>query len=270
MGALIRVAPDAPRRDPGGPGTPEAVWVEGALERLPVAYAEMLVPPGARLVVIAPHPDDEVLGTGGLIATLAALGRAPLVVGVTDGEASHPGSTRWTRVALACERVDEAREGLARLGLRAPPRLALGLPDGGVAKQEDVLLGALREVLRPTDVVFTTSSIDGHPDHEATARAALSAAGEVGAAAWEVPIWTWHWSWPKDPRVAWDRAVLLPLDPEATAAKRAAIAAHRTQLHVDPSTGRGAVLPPEDLAHFERSFEIFFRPLASREPPSPR
>ena len=51
---------------------------------------------GERVVVVAPHPDDEVLAAGGLMRWMACRGREVLVVGVTDGEASHARSARVT------------------------------------------------------------------------------------------------------------------------------------------------------------------------------
>ena len=51
-----------------------------------------------RVVVIAPHPDDEVLGAGATTATLALQGARVVVIAVTDGEASNP------------SRVEELRE----------------------------------------------------------------------------------------------------------------------------------------------------------------
>jgi GlcNAc-PI de-N-acetylase len=43
------------------------------------------------VVVVAAHPDDEVLGVGGTIAILAAAGARLRLIAVTDGEGSHPG-----------------------------------------------------------------------------------------------------------------------------------------------------------------------------------
>src|SRR5690606_16204888 len=57
-----------------------------------VTLVDPLSLPARRITVIAPHPDDESLGCGGLIAALAADGRAVQVVFVTDGAGSHPNS----------------------------------------------------------------------------------------------------------------------------------------------------------------------------------
>ncbi|MYS00504.1 MULTISPECIES: PIG-L family deacetylase, partial [unclassified Streptomyces] len=71
------------------PGTDEGVWETWpGWESLP----EFTLPPPGRVVVVAAHPDDEVLGLGGTIARLAAAGHGLTVVSVTDGEGSHPHS----------------------------------------------------------------------------------------------------------------------------------------------------------------------------------
>ena len=49
-------------------------------------------PPAASLLVIAPHPDDETLAVGGLIAAQRAKGLEVVVVAVTDGENAYPDS----------------------------------------------------------------------------------------------------------------------------------------------------------------------------------
>jgi hypothetical protein len=44
-----------------------------------------------RVVIIAPHPDDEAIGCGGLIQTLVERGTSPHVIILTGGEGSHRG-----------------------------------------------------------------------------------------------------------------------------------------------------------------------------------
>ncbi len=75
------------------------------------------MPFGARAVV-APHPDDEVLGTGGLFARLSQIGRNVLIIAVTNGTASHPKSTEWPPERLDAVRPQETREALQRLRLK--------------------------------------------------------------------------------------------------------------------------------------------------------
>ncbi|MET0383147.1 MAG: PIG-L family deacetylase, partial [Burkholderiaceae bacterium] len=167
--AIDAVAPtdEAAQRRIHGEGTPESAWrAWDALRSLPRLSVEALVPASSRVVVAAPHPDDEVLGCGGALAALARGGRRILVVGVTDGENSHADSLKWTARLLARERRQERQRGLDQLGVAEPP-LALRLPDGGVAAAEGVAARALMDIVRPGDVLISTWRFDGHPDHEA-------------------------------------------------------------------------------------------------------
>ncbi len=63
-------------------GTAEDVWQScQRLHALPALELSQLVPARSRAVILAPHPDDETLGCGGLIAQLAGMMREIAVVG---------------------------------------------------------------------------------------------------------------------------------------------------------------------------------------------
>jgi len=196
-----------------GLGTTEAQWLaKSGLQQIPALDVAPLVPPTHRAVVIAPHPDDEILMVGGVLQQLSELGRALLLIAVTDGTASHADSTDWPPERLARERPLESRAALQKLGLHSVAMVRLGLPDGGLSRLRLQLANHLATVLRPTDVVFTTWRHDGHPDHEATGYACASAAQQAGATLIEVPVWAWHWAHPGDVRIPWQRARRFELD----------------------------------------------------------
>jgi len=239
-----------------GAGTGADAWRGDArLAAVPAASAGDLVPPGARLVVVAPHPDDEILACGGLLQLLA---RPPLLVAVTDGEASHPGSAAWPPERLRATRPGETLAALACLGIDAAPMLRLGIPDGGVKAAEADLAQQLAGIVEPGDVLVTTWRYDGHPDHEATARACAAAAAQRGARLLEVPIWGWHWSAPTDTAMPLTDAAKLLLTPANLARKRAAMACFASQ--VQPDAGRGAdpVLTAAILDRLLNPFELYF------------
>lgn len=243
-----------------GAGTDESRWQSwSGLEALPCVSAAQLVPPGCRALVLAPHPDDELLGCGGLLRLLAAEGRDLQLLAVTDGGASHPQSALWPAARLKQARALESMEALRRLGAPGLPLLRLGLDDGQVSAQADRLADALDGMLRPGDVLIATWRMDGHPDHEAVGRAAAAAALRHGAMLLEMPIWMWHWAEAGDPRVPWHSACRLPLDQRTHAAKRDAAQAYRSQLEPDPSTGRDAIVPASALARVLRQHEVYFR-----------
>jgi len=237
-----------------GAGTPETDWI--GLEALPAIAPRELVAEGQRTVIVAPHPDDEILACGGLMLRLLEERREVVLVAVTDGAGSHPGSRLWPPERLARERPRESREALRRLGAGAVDVQRLGLSDTRVVQQASRLQAWLERFLRPDDVVVTTWRGDGHPDHEACGRICAQAAG---CGLLETPVWAWHWSWPGDARVPWQRARRVVLTTSQLAAKRAAVEAHVSQLAEDVSTGQGPVLPATALARLLRPFEVVLR-----------
>lgn len=245
-------------REIRGQGTPESHWQAWLIHHRPQLFTlERLFRGVRRLVVVAPHPDDEVLGAAGLVQHATALGMHCVLVAVTDGEASHPRSSLWTPPRLALARAQESAMALALLSPNAD-RLRLGLPDGQIGEDAALLQAKLLALLHPTDALCCTWRNDGHPDHEATGRACAAVAQAVGCQLLEVPIWAWHWAEPADTRVPWDRAVAVPLDPVQMARKCQALSCFRSQLQPDPSTGRDAVLPEWAVQRLVRPFEVVF------------
>ena len=123
------------------PGTDEAQWRAWAgLRQLPVAD----LTGWARVLVLAAHPDDEVLGVGGTMALLAAAGARLRLVAVTDGEASHPGHR--DPAALAALRAAETADALRVLGAQDTEVIRLGFPDTGLAAGEGALTARLRDL----------------------------------------------------------------------------------------------------------------------------
>lgn len=247
--------------DESGQGTPLAAWnASGKLRSVPAITADLLVPNNCRAVIIAPHPDDEVLACGGLMSQLAQLERNLLLISVTDGTASHPGSTLWPIERLSAIRPRESAEALNRLDipLERLEWLRCGLQDGAVAESEDQLAEFLERHLGPADVVFATWAEDGHGDHEAVGRVSARACASTGAQLCEVPIWAWHWADPEDERLPWDRAHKLLLDPATLARKRNAAQAFASQLQCDPDIGLAPVLPAAVLERLLQPFEVVF------------
>ena len=237
-----------------GAGTAEALWqawpVLACLPVLDVAACR-------RAVVVAPHPDDETLAVGGLMAVLLAAGAEVVLVAATDGEASHPGSAVTSPERLRAVRTAETESALAALGPGAVQHVRLHLPDGALAAHEHELAAALTALLRPDDWCLAPFEGDAHPDHEAGGRAAGRACSSTGARLLSYPLWVWHWATPDDARVPWSRAVRLPLPADAQRRKRAAMACYPSQtLPLGPAPEDAAVVPPAVLAHFLRPDEV--------------
>src|SRR5262245_28295760 len=126
---------------------------------------------GARILVLAAHPDDESFGAGGTLALSAGKAEAIRIWIATDGTGQEGVPPEGAR-EYAARRREEAIAAAAALGLE-PPRFA-GLADRSLSISESsrVLAQAIREELldfRP-DLVFCPSPAEIHPDHRALAR----------------------------------------------------------------------------------------------------
>lgn len=239
----IADAAGPPTIDLSRPGPTEADW-----SRVTDGLPPFEWPPAARLVVVSPHPDDETLGAGGLIALAADAGLPMLIVAVTDGEAASAES------GLAERRRDELSCALTRLVPAASAQTRhLGIPDGAVGEHVGSLHAQRTALLRPSDLVVCPMLDDGHPDHGATAAACASAAGATGAAIRWFPVWAWHSHRPAGSSIGAGRR--LELGAETRRRKRAAIACYVSQ-----TGGDDPVVPPAMLARLERSFEVFIDP----------
>jgi LmbE family N-acetylglucosaminyl deacetylase/GT2 family glycosyltransferase len=135
------------------------------------SFFPALVDPGrlpSRVLCFAPHPDDEVLGCGGLLALLAERGGEIGVIVMTDGGGAGGDA------ALSAARAEESRRAAAALGLPEP--VFWNLKDGGLGKDHQ-LVGRIQAELERADpdLVLGPSPFESHPDHR-SASAALHAA----------------------------------------------------------------------------------------------
>jgi LmbE family N-acetylglucosaminyl deacetylase len=229
-------------------GTSEAAWIPAftGVPEWPLTGG-----PG-RALVVAPHPDDETLGAGGLLATLLERGWEVLVVAVTDGEAAY-GSSGRDHPELAARRRDE--QAAALRALAGGNRVAvhrLGLDDGGVSRRTGPLADAVRCHGAGADLCIAPLAWDGHPDHDACGEVALAAARDVDVPLVQYPIWAWHWGTPSE--LPLDRFRRVVLSAGARARKQAAMACFVSQQ--TPPPGCPTILPPHVMARFERPFEV--------------
>jgi LmbE family N-acetylglucosaminyl deacetylase/GT2 family glycosyltransferase len=124
-----------------------------------------------RVLVFAPHPDDEIFGCGGLLAWLTRHGATVRAVVLSDGTAGDPGGRERD---IAATRQRESRVAGAEIGLE--DHRFLGLPDGKLGSVPDLVARLARELedFSP-ELVLAPSPQELHPDHRATAHAACAA-----------------------------------------------------------------------------------------------
>ena len=241
-----------------GEGTQLADWQKwAALHQLPPLNLSTLKNT-QRICIFAPHPDDEILGCGGLLQIMAARGHPIILFSVTNGTQSHPHSTIYPPEKLAYVRPQETQHALAVLGLtQQVEHVLLDLPDGEVYQQQAVLTKKIVPYLGADDVLVAPFIHDGHPDHEATGQVVQRLALQHGLTFWQVLIWAWHWAVPADHRIPWHSARKLNLNNDQLQQKRAAIACFKSQISRDESTGHAPIVSASTIERLLQSFELY-------------
>jgi LmbE family N-acetylglucosaminyl deacetylase len=214
-------------------------------------------------LVLAPHPDDESLGCGGLIAACVAAGRSPLVAILTDGAGSHPRSRAFPADRLRAVRAQEARQAVAALGLPEDRLAFLEQPDTAAPHEGPAFDAVVAKLLALVEgeaactAIFAPWRHDPHCDHEAASLIAAAVAEKAGIRHRAYPVWGWtladDTAIPEAPGPGWRLNVeaFLP-------AKQNAIRAHQSQfgglIEDDPA---GFRLPAALLACFDSPYETF-------------
>ena len=214
-------------------------------------------------IVVAPHPDDESLACGGLIADACRQGLSGKVVIVSDGAGSHPNSKAYPPDRLRSLREDEARQAGAELGLRPEEMLFLRLPDRFVpcrGEEAERAIGVIADCVREIGAgsLFVSWRHDPHCDHEACYRIAREVQRRVGKVSLLEYV-VWGHTLPPSTEVDPIRSGFkIGIDDEVMEQKRRAIAAHRSQTTrlIDDDPG-GFLFSQIDLAHFDLSYEFF-------------
>jgi len=141
--------------------------------------------PDDRILVIVAHPDDEVIGAGGFMATAARLGVPVSVLVVTNGDSNRLAAAVITRrvrptadqlIAEGRIRQRETVEALARLGVPSSRVFFLGFPDRGL---EAVMHSAVPYLSPYTGLQAARYPDVVGPDAPYTARAAQELVGRV-------------------------------------------------------------------------------------------
>ena len=227
--------------------------------------------PASRVAVLAPHPDDEVLG-----CTSVLVEHDTVVVHVTDGV--PVGTMGNAARALSEARQQEARNVCSVLEARVERVVMLDERDQEVWCRTDAVARALVALLPAlhVDTVYAPALQCGHPDHDGVYVAAELARAALGNLRLD---WRCYALYALDgrgtPGYGWLHPGLYPrvtnreFTPEETERKSAALRAFVTQVHhgsvvqswLDtPAAERFAPLPPRDAPFpFLRSYydEVF-------------
>lgn len=194
-----------------------------------------------RVLVIAPHPDDESLACGGLLLAAGTAGAARHVVVLTDGD-NNPWPQRWiekrwridaaARARWGARRRAEAQAALDVLGVAREARSFLGWPDAGLTdllmREPATVAHALTaqiDAFRPTHIAIPALD-DAHPDHAAAHVAVRFTLMHAQAPAAQCLIYAVHGA------KGDARAQVVARDARQRELKQRAILQHQTQMRL--------------------------------------
>ena len=194
-----------------------------------------------RLLIVAPHPDDESIAAGGLLQAAKAAGAAVRVIVLTDGD-NNPWPQRWVekrwridaaaRARWGARRREEAVAALALLGIPLADVRFLALPDTGIT---DVLMRDDRrvaDILRAETASFAPTLLvapalsDRHPDHSAAFILATLACEAAGQPLTKILTFAVHGAAPQE------GGAVVNLSDAQRGVKHDAIRAHATQMRL--------------------------------------
>jgi LmbE family N-acetylglucosaminyl deacetylase len=202
--------------------------------------------PHVRTVVVVPHPDDEALSTGGLIARQRRLGLDVVVVAVTDGEHAY---SQWPGDDLAKQRRIEQTAALDELA-QGVEVVRAHLPDGGVTARKRDLEALLSEIVRTGDLLVAPHLADWHPDHVAAGRAATAVAAACDATLLGSLFWAHH----HPPSHLSGQVVVLNLTNDETTRRCRAVECHHSQLF---PPGESPIVESEHWMHLYDPAEYY-------------
>ncbi|RPE31386.1 LmbE family N-acetylglucosaminyl deacetylase [Acinetobacter sp. BIGb0102] len=240
-----------------GQGTSREQWLH-AFEQQPLSSLNLEKFQSKRIVIVAPHPDDEILGCGGLMQQLISLNCRLVIVAVSNGTQSHPHSSKYSPEQLDRIRPQESLAALHCLEVSDfAQRIALNLPDGQIHLHTEQLWQALDKQVQAEDILICSYAQDGHPDHEAVGKTVQAFALAHDLSYLHVLIWAWHWARPLDPRINWQQARAYSLTQSQLIKKRQAIMQFKSQIEADESTGNAAVLSPAIIERLLMPWEVY-------------
>ncbi|MEO5661035.1 MAG: glycosyltransferase [Polaromonas sp.] len=158
------------------------------MEQLLVPYQAATKLEAASVLVLAPHPDDEVFGCGGAIMRHVADGHAVQVIILSDGAYR---ADKDQQTSYASLRRSESIQAAGVLGYGNPQ--FWGLPDRKIEYGE-FLVQRIEQAIEETqaDLIYAPSIYEMHPDHRALGMAALEAvrrnSGKLKLAMYEVGV----------------------------------------------------------------------------------
>lgn len=131
----------------------------------------------ARVLVFAPHVDDETIGMGGTLIQLRKVAKRMVLVYITDGSGA---TSDLDDMKLIQERKDEGQKISDLYGFDKV--IFMDEKDGEVCSTHENFVNSLKEIIESNDPdrIYSPFLVDGHRDHVETTKGVLFACEKLG------------------------------------------------------------------------------------------
>lgn len=211
----------------------------------------------AKALVIAPHPDDEIIGCAGLIQSLLQNGKQVDIILMTGGGSSHHGCCNIDEETLINARRRLTKDAAQIIGLSADRIHFLDYPDGSISTdnpETEKLLELITD-LSP-DAIFVPHKGDGWSDHIMTGEIVRDIIKDnKSISLYEYCVWFWYYNyW----NIDWKQARVLKMTKQQAKTKNQAIDAY---IHPTAPCGKpySGVLPSVFIWANRWDKELYFR-----------
>lgn len=208
------------------------------------------------IVIIAPHPDDEVMGCAGLIQKLVEYGTPPHLIIMAGGEGSHRGCCDTSEEAIVDARRELTLKSAKILGIPESHIFFLDYPDEHVSighSETEKLRKLLAEIQPKT--LFVPHWGEGMPDHLQTAEIVKDLMKDKNIYIYEYCVWMWYYNvWNLD----YKNAFIVKMDKNMHERKLRAIEQYITPLAPCGKPWSG-ILPKVFLRAARWNKELYFK-----------
>ncbi|WP_455587179.1 PIG-L deacetylase family protein [Bacteroides sp.] len=193
-----------------------------AIRIISIIFSERMNNNNEVTLIIAPHPDDEIIGCAGLIQHQLSKNKKTHIIFLTGGENSHSGHCKISQETIIKARKELAINTNKKLGLPIENLHFLNYPDGRInyEHQETTKLGKLLKEIVP-QVIFIPHKGEGWSDHiQAGHIIKKLTLHQSGIRIYEYCVWFWYYNtW----KIDWKNTQLLNMTKEEHFKKKEAI-----------------------------------------------
>ena len=190
------------------------------LVRLLLSFKHLIITKN-KILILAPHPDDEVFGCSGLIQQLIFESKEVYVIFMTRGASSHNGCCDIDKEILKSERAKLTDKALKLLNISKDNIYRLSYPDGCLCydSADTDNLKNLIEQIKP-DAIFVPHSGEGWNDHIETQNIAMELIKDKNIELYAYCVWFWYYNiW----NIDWKNAFILSMSKKQLELKNLAI-----------------------------------------------